>query len=112
MFCVRAKQPYSSDSIQFEQQSDIKRDVLPVPNAKLGEICAFMRDKMSKIGKVLQFSKYKNKRVSSRQFKGSSAMVDKEECKGLVFKSGSTLKLLSVVYYNKNTESQAHKLYI
>ena len=57
LFCVRAKQPYSSESIQFEQQSDIQGDAWPIvnPNVKLGEICAFMRDKMWKIRKVLQF---------------------------------------------------------
>ena len=36
----------------LSMQSDIQGDALPIvnPNVKVGEICAFMRDKMWKIG--------------------------------------------------------------
>ena len=42
---------------------------------KLGEICVFMRNGKLKIGKVLQFSKFKNKSASGRQFKESTARI-------------------------------------
>ena len=44
-------------------------------DVKLGEICVFMRNGKLKIGKILQFSKFKNKSVSGRQFKESTARI-------------------------------------
>ena len=57
VFHILEKQPFSSESTNFEKQTRMREDTLPEisSDVKLDEICAFMRNGKWKIGKVLQF---------------------------------------------------------
>ena len=48
-------------------------------DVKLGEICVFMKNETWSIGKLLQFSKFKNTTVGGRQYKGCSAAVSNND---------------------------------
>ena len=80
LFRIREKKPFSSESTKFEKQTRKQEDTLPEisSDVKLGEIGVFMRNGKLKIGKILQFSKFKNKSVSGRQFKESTARISSD----------------------------------
>ena len=68
LFRVRASQPFCSDTTKYiDQKNSDYQGLLPAvkTDVKLGEICAFMQDGNWIIGKVLQFSMYKKRNVSS-----------------------------------------------
>ena len=57
LFCVRATQPFSSETTKHEQKSEDRETVIPLvkKDVKVGEICAFMHGEKWSVGKVLQF---------------------------------------------------------
>ena len=78
LFRVRVKQPYSTSV----QQISSNHNTLILPQVQecieLGDLCAFQDsgERGWSIGRVTQFSKYKERLKSDRQFKGSKALVD------------------------------------
>ena len=74
---------------------------------KIGEVCAFMQGENWSVGKVLQFSKYKNKTISGQQYKGFSATVSKDDI-GVLCSWFSSLKGSANVFQLCDNKSTAH----
>ena len=74
---------------------------------KIGEVCAFMQGENWSVGKVLQFSKYKNKTIGGQQYKGFSATVSKDDI-GVLCSWFSTLKGSANVFQLCDNKSTAH----
>ena len=79
LFRVRVKQPYSTSVQRISSNHNVSA-ILPEVKEyiQLGDLCAFQGndEKSWSIGRVTQFSKYKEKLKSERQFKGSKAFID------------------------------------
>ena len=82
LFRVRCKQPYSS-STPLAKCSAVSKDIDMQPivssTVQIGELCVFKKDNGWSIGRVLQFAKLQEKRISGQQFKGLKAEVSKSD---------------------------------
>ena len=80
LFRVRCKQPYSTTTSLVKQNVNSEATQPTISSTvQIGELCVFQVSDGWRIGKVLQFSKYKEKTISAQQFKGSSADVTKSD---------------------------------
>lgn len=78
-FSSQGKTAFSSTTFTKLLNDAVKDESLPVDrkDVNLGEVCVFKQNHTWSLGKVLQFLKYKNKTLSSQQYKGCSASVNK-----------------------------------
>ncbi len=107
LFRVRASQPFSSETTKCEQTDRERSKHVVRADVKLGEICAFMQGDNWCIGKLLQFSKYKNKTISGRQYKASSVAVSKDDV-GVLCSWFSLLKGSTSVFQICASKSTVH----
>ena len=82
---VRATQPFSSTASSHSMKVAQHNDNTPIAESKIqiGDFCVFKSGVGSNWnnGKVLQFSKYKSKRLKDQEYKGFSAdMTDQSIC--------------------------------
>lgn len=78
LFRVRVKQPYSTSGQQISLNNNLAFLPTVQEYIELGELCAFQDGSKNgwSIGRISQFSKYKEKLKRDRQFKGSKALVN------------------------------------
>ena len=75
LFRVRCKQPYSSN-VSHNQHTESAHPIIS-HSIQIGEMCVFKQNQGWAIGKVLQFSKMKEKTMSAQQYEGFAAEISK-----------------------------------
>ena len=76
LFRVRCKQPYASElSLSTQKVANTCAKPVTLGSVQVGDLCVFnVSDKMWRIGRVLQFAKYKGKSAEcTQQYKGCAA---------------------------------------
>lgn len=78
LFRVRCKQPFSSGGLKLITDNlPSSKQGIPViaDNVQIGQLCAFAIEDGWKIGKVLQFSKYKERTKNAQKYKGTGTEI-------------------------------------
>ena len=81
LFKVRAKQPFSNDTMTRFDEYPAVNGALPIimETVEVGDMCVFNKDHGWEIGRILQFSHHEKKEISAHQYKGRVASTKNKD---------------------------------